>query len=236
MARALFWLRATIGSTGFVVAVIWYVASLLLPATKASRRQWFARAMSYLCLRPVGIRLRVRGGEHVPTASRCVFVCNHQSQLDYPIGGRVFPGNCLVVASQIGNWPLMGPIYRTSGCIEVDKDVPYRAGRTLETCAREITEGGHSIWFFVEGTRSHAPGKLGRFRRGAFRLAVRTGVPVVPVVISALKPETDLRGRRLDPHEVTVTVLPPIAPEHHDEEELLAIVRTQMAAALARQE
>ena len=60
-------------------------------------------------------------------------------------------------------------------------------------------------------------------------------MPIVPVVVSPLKPYTDLRGRRLEPHEVTVRVLEPIyAPgnSRDDEDMLRDAVRARMQAAL----
>jgi 1-acyl-sn-glycerol-3-phosphate acyltransferase len=76
---------------------------------------------------------------------------------------------------------------------------------------------------FAEGTRGKERGRLGPFKRGAFRVAVATGVPIVPVVISPLKPQTDLRARRLTPHDVVIQVLDPVfaaGSTHEDENRL----------------
>ena len=232
----MFWIRATIGSLGFAGSVLWYVVLLLFPLSKASRRESYARMLGRLCRWPVGIRLRVVGREHVERVSPCVYACNHQSQLDYPISGAIFPGNCLVMASLIGNWPVLGALYKGSGCITVDKHVAVRAVAALDRAMDAIRRDGNSIWMFVEGTRGHAPAQLGRFRRGAFRLAATTGVPIVPVVISPLKPWTDLRGRRLEPHQVVIHVLEPVyaaGSSHADEDALSAEVRRRMESVLA---
>jgi 1-acyl-sn-glycerol-3-phosphate acyltransferase len=191
--------------------------------------------MSRLCLRPLGIRLRIEGDERVGQFHPCIYVSNHQSQIDYPIAGRIFTDDTLVIASQIGDWPIMGALYRTSGNIVLDRDNPVRAAAALEEAERALRERGLSIWIFAEGTRGLVPGVMGRFRRGAFRLAARTGRPIVPIVISPLKPHTDIRNQQLRVHDVTLRVLEPMYSRGsavEDEEELRARVRRAMQRVL----
>ena len=231
----MFWIRASIASLGFGLAVTWYVILRFVPVSNAFRRQSFARVMAFLCTRPAGIRLTIIGRERIGRQTPCVYASNHQSQLDYPIVGHIFPGDALVMASQIGDWFFMGMLFRSSGSLTLEKDVPVRAAADLEKAERAIREEGNSVWMFAEGTRGKIPGKMGAFKRGAFRLAARTGVPVIPVVISPLKPETDLRGRRLTPHDVTLQVLDPVyanGPTREDEEELRDEVRARMQQTL----
>ena len=90
---------------------------------------------------------------------------------------------------------------------------------------------------FAEGTRGKVAGQLGPFKRGAFRLAAATGVPIVPIVISPLKPYTDLRGRRLEPHDVVIQVLEPVfaaGSTHEDEHALREDVRRRMQCTLSQ--
>ena len=231
----MFWIRASIASIGFVLAVTWYVLLRFVPVSNAFRRKSFARVMAFLCTRPAGIRLTIIGAERVGRPTPCVYASNHQSQIDYPIVGHIFPGDTLIMASQIGDWPFMGMLFRSSGSLTLEKDVPVRAAADLEKAERAIREDNNSVWMFAEGTRGKIPGKMGPFKRGAFRLAARTGVPVIPVVISPLKPETDLRGRRLTPHDVTLEVLDPVyanGPTREDEEELRDEVRARMQQTL----
>jgi putative phosphoserine phosphatase/1-acylglycerol-3-phosphate O-acyltransferase len=235
--RTAFWLRFSIAGLGFAAAVGWYIVIRILPGTNARRRESFARMMSRLCCLPAGVRVRVVNGERIEQHSPCVYASNHQSQIDYPIAGRIFPGNALVMASQIGDWPFLGYLYKTSGSIALDRDVPVRAASALDLAERSIREYRNSIWMFVEGTRGKIPGHMGKFRRGAFRLAATTGVPIVPIVISPLKPYTDLRGRRLSPHEVFIHVLEPIyaaGASAADEAALSAEVRSRMELVLSQ--
>jgi len=79
--------------------------------------------------------------------------------------------------------------------------------------ARRWLRSGMSVLFFPEGTRSRT-GELGAFKNGAFKLAVATGIPVVPVAVSGTR-DLLVKGSwrfRPGPHRVQVSVLPPIAP------------------------
>jgi 1-acyl-sn-glycerol-3-phosphate acyltransferase len=231
----MFWIRASVAGVGFGLAVTWYVLLRFVPVSNAFRRKSFARVMGALCTRPAGIRLTIIGRERVKRHRPCVYASNHQSQIDYPIVGHIFPDDALIMASQIGDWPFMGMLFRSSGSIVLDRDVPVRAAAALDEAERAIREDGLSVWMFAEGTRGKIPGMLGPFKRGAFRLAARTGVPVIPVVISPLKPETDLRARRLTPHDVTLQVLDPVyanGPTREDEDELRDEVRARIQYTL----
>ncbi|MEO8337604.1 MAG: lysophospholipid acyltransferase family protein [bacterium] len=236
LQQVMFWIRVSIGGLGFVLAVTWYAILRVLPGSNAFRRKSFARVMAFLVTRPTGVRLTIIGRERIGRHRPCVYASNHQSQIDYPIVGHIFPDDALIMASAIGDWPFMGMLFRSSGSLTLEKNVPMRAAADLERAERAIREDGLSVWMFAEGTRGKVPGTMGPFKRGAFRLAARTGVPVIPVVISPLKPETDLRGRRLTPHDVTLQVLDPVyanGPTREDEDELRDEVRRRMQHTLS---
>jgi 1-acyl-sn-glycerol-3-phosphate acyltransferase len=230
-----FWVRASAGGVGFGLSVLAYLVLRVVPLPRRLRRQWFARIMSRLCCRPVGLHVRIVNGEQMRRHHPCIYVSNHQSQLDYPILARIYPGDALVIASQIGDWPILGPLFRDSGSLVLDRDEPGRAAATVRAAERALTVDRLSVWIFVEGTRGRVPGTLGAFKRGAFRLSARTGAPIVPIVVSPLKPLTDLRGRRLSPRDVTVTVLPAVTPPAEgDEDTTEAVLRERVRDAMAR--
>jgi 1-acyl-sn-glycerol-3-phosphate acyltransferase len=230
-----FWVRFSVSCTGFGIACLSYAALLIVPMSRARRRQLFARTMSWLCCPPFGIRVRVIGHEHVGAYRPCIYVANHQSQIDYPILARIYQGDTLVLASQIAHWPIIGWLYETSGSLTVDREQPHRAVAALEAAKRALLTQDLSIWFFAEGTRGRVPGRIGPFKRGAFRLAAVSGCPVVPVVVSPLKPDTDLRGRRLRSRDVFVRVLSPMVADgsdHNAENALRDAVHARMQQVL----
>jgi 1-acyl-sn-glycerol-3-phosphate acyltransferase len=235
MQRVRFYLRAVAGAAGFVAAVLYLVGLRLLRGRRSTSRGAFARTMGRLTCAGIGVRVRPRHRERMHLHHPCVFVANHQSYVDYAIMGNVFPASAVVMARQVGDLPLLGWLFRDTGNIVVDRDVPLRAAAALDDAEHAIRERDVSVWIFPEGTRGAGTGRLGPFRRGAFRLAIATGAPIVPVVASPLKPHIDLRGRRLDPHEVELRVLEPVPVAgltDADEERLRHHVHALMQAAL----
>lgn len=155
-------------------------------------------------------RLQVRGAERLPPGP-VVIVANHQSVLDIP-AILALPTPIRVLAKpSLFSVPVMGWYMRFSRQIPVFE--ADEAAGLLATC-REHLANGVSVLVFPEGTRSEA-GEIRRFHRGAFRLALDAGVPVLPVAVRGtegiLRKGSLWSDRwRVDVH---VDVLPPIHPE-----------------------
>lgn len=198
---------------GFCIAIIWLILLRIVRASGAYSRQSFARLMSRLTCPPLGIKVRVSGREHLKQQSPCIYLANHQSYVDYPVAGAIFPGNAVVLARQVGELPILGWLFRDTGNITVDRDVPTKATAALNAAELAIVEQQQSVWIFPEGTRGSQGARLGPFKRGAFRLAIATGAPIIPIVISPLKPNTDLPARRLRRQQVDIRILPPVAAQ-----------------------
>ncbi len=96
------------------------------------------------------------------------------------------------------------------GCVFVQRDDVRASVRALND-ATAIVESGRSFIIFPEGTRYKGEeGGTGEFKAGAFRIAVKTGAPVVPVAISGARGLFEAHGNRATPGTVYVRVLPPI--------------------------
>ena len=134
-------------------------------------------------LNVTGVRLSVEGLDNIPKDGPCVFVANHRSYYDIPL---------------------------LLGCVFVQRDDVRASVRAL-TVATAIVESGRSFIIFPEGTRYKGEeGGAGEFKAGAFRIAVKTGAPVVPVAISGARGLFEAHGNRATPGTVYVRVLPPI--------------------------
>ena len=96
------------------------------------------------------------------------------------------------------------------GCVFVQRDDVRASVRALND-ATAIVESGRSFIIFPEDTRYKVEeGGAGEFKAGAFRIAVKTGAPVVPVAISGARGLFEVHGNRATPGTVYVRVLPPI--------------------------
>ena len=96
------------------------------------------------------------------------------------------------------------------GCVFVQRDDLRASVRALND-ATAIVESGRSFVIFPEGTRYKGEeGGVGEFKNGAFRIAVKTGAPVVPVAITGARALFENNGNRCHPGRVHICILPPI--------------------------
>lgn len=160
--------------------------------------------------RAAGITLDVEGAHHLEDSRPAVFVINHQSGIDPILVCALLRRGFVGVAKmEIRRNPLLGPAFAFAGTVFVDRGDAPRAVAALETAA-ETLRAGLSVAVAPEGTRS--PGhRVGPFKKGAFRLAMAAGVPIVPIVILNSADVLPRRHWVMTPAVVRVTVHAPIA-------------------------
>jgi 1-acyl-sn-glycerol-3-phosphate acyltransferase len=191
-----------------------------------------ARVWSSWILKTSRIRVNLEGLEHIPRNETVIFCANHPSAMDIPILFVSLPVQFRFVAKRsLFNVPFLGWHLWRSGHIPVERDRPRKALRTLDQAAERI-RAGCSVVLFPEGTRSR-DGGLGSFKTGSFYLAVKSGVPVIPITINGsravLKPDT----LHVRPGTVEMIIHPPIATSGFsidDVEDLSKRVRSQILA------
>jgi len=165
-----------------------------------------ARLWSRLILWTTGVRVRVSGLEHIEPGRSYVVASNHQSIYDIPILFATLPLQLRIVAkASLGSIPFLGWHLRRTGHLLVDRSNP---GADIVLKMRRLVGRGSSLIVFPEGTRS-ADGRVGRFKKGSFLVAVDAALPVVPVSVAGSR-HVMLKGRLMVcPGEVRVTVHPP---------------------------
>jgi len=196
------------------------------------RLAWrFAKLQARNLVRLCGVRVRVRGLEHLPPGP-CVFTPNHQSHFDIAALLGFLPGNNRFAAKkQLFKEPVLGAVMRTLGMIPIDRDDTAASIEHL----RALRERRQSIIIFPEGTRSQ-DGRLLPFKKGAFVAAIELQVPIVPVVCKGTT-EVMPKGGYLSilPGEVEIAVLQPIPTAgmtYDDRERLSALVRQRIDTEL----
>jgi 1-acyl-sn-glycerol-3-phosphate acyltransferase len=126
------------------------------------------------------VRVELEGLEHVNCAHSQLLVANHSGLHDILSLAALLPIQFRWVAKRsLFKVPFMGWHMRRSGYISIDRENPREAARSIHAAAAAI-HGGVNAIAFPEGTRSRS-GDLGQFRSGAFALALRCAVPLVPV-------------------------------------------------------
>ncbi len=167
----------------------------------------FAKARARTLERLLGVRVRVTGLEHVASAGPFVYTPNHQSHLDILALLGHLPGAVRFAAKQdLWRHPVVGAVLDSLGMVSIDRDNSPDAIAALD----RVRDDGQSFVVFPEGHRSR-DGRLGAFKKGAFVLAIRLGLPVVPVVCRGTR-QLMPRGSRLTviPGEVEIVIERPI--------------------------
>jgi 1-acyl-sn-glycerol-3-phosphate acyltransferase len=165
-----------------------------------------ARAWSWLILKTTGVRVSVTGLERLRRGQSYVLASNHQSIYDIPVLFASLPLQLRIVAKDsLGSFPFLGWHLRRTGHLLVDRKNP---GPDIVQKMRRLVSEAHSLIVFPEGTRS-VDGRVARFKKGSFLVAIDAGLPVVPVSITGSR-HVMRKGRLMVcPGDVRVTVHEP---------------------------
>lgn len=143
-----------------------------------------------------------------PLPKPCIITPNHQSFFDtYCFAFMPEPDVVFAVRAWPFRMPFYGPYMRLAGYLNTES----ADAAALLRQARDILAKGTCIGVFPEGTRSR-DGSMGRFRGGAFHLAVLTGTPVLPVCIEGTGRLLHRSGFLLRPSRIVIRVLDPVYP------------------------
>lgn len=157
-----------------------------------------------------GVTVRVEGRENIPQGP-CVFVANHRSYYDIPVMlTSLDRPHALVSKAEVEKIPLVRGWMKLLRCVFVQRDDARASLRALNEAAANV-KAGYSVSIFPEGTRFKGrEGDIGEFKGGAFRIATKAGVPVVPVALSHTRDAMENHHMLMHPAQVTVRILPAI--------------------------
>lgn len=195
-----------------IIATLAYgTANLIAAVLHASeeRQIAIARAWARMLLRIAGVKLRVEGLQHVDPAGAYVFVSNHVSYMDTPVVFANIPVQFRFLAKkELFNVPGIGVHLTRAGHIPVPIEAKAFL-RTLTEAGRLVRERGISILVFPEGGRSEN-GELQEFKDGAAYLAIKAGVPVVPLGLTGMFRILPMGSVHMRSGQVTLRVGEPI--------------------------
>jgi 1-acyl-sn-glycerol-3-phosphate acyltransferase len=155
------------------------------------------------------VRVTKEGGDDLTPSAPYIFACNHQSQFDIPVlHGFLGHDFRWLAKKELFQVPIWGAAMRAAGYIAIDSSQGREALRSLSAAAAEVA-AGKSVVIFPEGTRS-PDGRLGDFKAGGMQLAIKAGVPIVPVAIKGTHRVLPKGKLLVTPGEVTVRVGAPM--------------------------
>ena len=211
MSTVLGFLRALAGA---VVCMVFATLTLItLPFNRngivfhALARGW-ARVLLFIC----GVEVHVTGLDKLDRSKNYVYVSNHASLFDIPaVIGGVPDQIRIVYKRELERIPLFGWGLKWGSYIGIDRGKGTEAVRSLEKAAERIRKGA-SVLLFAEGTRT-TDGRLQPFKRGAFNLAIKAGVPVIPLTVNGSYHILPKRSVSVRPGRVNLLLGTPILPE-----------------------
>ncbi len=171
-----------------------------------------ARVWARLLLAVSFIRVRSTGTEKLDPAGSYVFVANHASYMDIPALMALLPQQFRFFAKKgLYQIPFLGWHLRWAGHLPVDRSNARNSLKSMSAGAQAIRDRGISLLLFPEGGRS--PEGLREFREGAAYIAIKAGVPVVPVGIVGMRELLPMDSIHIRSGKVQVRVGTPIPTE-----------------------
>ena len=175
-----------------------------------------------------GLDINVEGLEHLDIGKQYIFIGNHESALDIPVAVASLPFNVVFLAKkELFTIPLFGWGMSAAGMIKVDRQNRDRAKRSVGSALDALKKRNISIIMYPEGTRSYTNEML-PFKKGAFILAIRSGLHIVPITISGAREIVPKNTLRLYKGKIKFIVGKPISTSEYEESqrnELLLKVR-----------
>lgn len=165
-----------------LATIILGTVSLLVSLVESSGRvqHQISRVWSRLLLAVSGVHMRIEGLDKIHPAGAYVFVANHRSLMDTPVVLAHIPLQFRFLAKRgLFLIPILGTHLRRAGHLPVVKGDPRASLKSMGDAAKMIREQGVSVLLFPEGGRSHDD--LHEFKEGAAYIAIKAGVPVVPL-------------------------------------------------------
>ena len=139
------------------------------------KRIW-SRTMQILCF----IHMRIKGKNHFPNKGGFVVVSNHTSYLDIVLMFGIVPHNFVFMGkSELLSWPFLSYVFGKTD-IPVDRTSISSAKESIQMAEKRLKKNV-SIIIFPEGGMPPSSPEMGRFKNGAFKLAVEQNVPIIPI-------------------------------------------------------
>ncbi|MDA1675734.1 lysophospholipid acyltransferase family protein [Bacillus cereus group sp. TH152-1LC] len=157
----------------------------------------------------VGARTTIKGLENISHEETYLFVGNHQSNMDIPLVYACIPRKPTFIAKkEMEKIPLLGRVMKAKGCIFLDRNNPRNAIKSINEGV-ELLKSGENLVLFPEGTRSKGP-KMNEFKAGGLKLALKSGVKIVPVTIKNSYMLMEMNNGKVKPADVEIIFSEPI--------------------------
>ncbi|KAG6689652.1 hypothetical protein I3843_11G183800 [Carya illinoinensis] len=207
------WIRVVICfATMMVTTFVWALIMLALipwPYERIRQGNIYGHITGRLMMWILGNPTKIQGAEF--SSKRAIYISNHASPLDIFLIMWLTPTGTVGIAKKEIIWyPLFGQLYVLANHLRIDRSNPTAAIESMKQAARAIVENNLSLIIFPEGTRSKN-GRLLPFKKGFVHLALQSGLPIVPMVLTGTHLAWKKGSLNVRPAPLTVRYLPPIS-------------------------
>ncbi len=183
---------------------------------KGNLAHYVAKFWSLLNIFLSGTRLTIKGKEKINKNLAYIVMSNHQSLFDvWALIGKIPLQLRWLVKAEIRKMPIFGYALESAGHVYIDRKNREGASISLETASKKIKKGT-SVIIFPEGTRSE-DGQLLKFRMGGAIMALKSGVPILPVTVNGSRFVLPKNTLALMPGKIEIVVGDVIDPRGYDE-------------------
>ncbi|NXK41437.1 PLCA acyltransferase, partial [Piprites chloris] len=158
----------------------------------------------------LGIQIVVKGKENLRTKKPFVMVLNHQTSLDILVLMEILPRRCISISKKetlyMGTFGLASWL---AGTVFIDRKDREGSINTLTEVAQSMHKDNLRVLIFPEGTRNRG-GSMLPFKRGAFQMAVKAQVPIIPVVFSSYNSFYNQKEKRFTRGKLIIQILPEV--------------------------
>lgn len=206
------WTGLTYVLSALITVPVYFILSFIGGEKLEQRIATYNRNWSKIWGSICGIRVKVIDRHKVDKNQSYIFACNHTSNLDT----MIFPRSSIfalrpLAKKEIKKIPVMGYLFDKAG-IFVDRSSAESRSESMKAM-KNLIDRGVSVFIFPEGTRNRTDKPLGPFYNGAFRLAIESGIPIVPVVMTNVRRMMSEKTIWMKPGKATVIYHDPISTE-----------------------
>ncbi len=224
------WALLVFASTMFIFIWFYLPCFFLDEPNKTRWHRIISRYWMGLFLMLSGCIFKVTGKHHFNNLEPAIVICNHNSLIDVPVSTPFLPrANKTIAKKSFVYVPIFGWVYQF-GSVIVDRKSDRSRRSSFEEMKR-VLEKGLDMLIYPEGTRNKTSAPLKSFYDGAFKLAIDTKKPIVPVVL--LNTKKILPAYPVfcfKPGKIQMDILAPIATEGHTVQSLKQLAFDTMSA------
>lgn len=193
--------------------------SVLVAPTTSISTEIFCRIIRLFFPKIMNLNIEIQGKENIPSKGPALLLANHQTNFDVFLSAIISPyGGISIGKKSLIYIPFFGLFYLLSGHILINRSNKRKAIHSMNMAHKKLLKKKRYLWIFPEGTRSKDR-PMGKFKKGAFHIASKGNIPIVPIVYEKYAHNFDLNKWNMG--KIIIKIHPPITPNNRNYQELL---------------